>query len=122
MPIFRGTYYARIFQFKYENQQPIDITGWLFRSHFRLEKESNVELLELNSINGGWAVVDGPAGLAVMQLVADDTLQLQVTPKVWFDVLREDCDPGPIWMFEANVPVRDPITRDPPMEPKEGAV
>lgn len=112
MPIYRGTYYSRTFVFTDEAGAPIDITGWTFRSMWRAAKaDPNPPLLELTTASGGFVVANGPGGLLTMKLLADDT-PLLVGGKAYFDVLRTDAVPGPIWLFEGNVPVKDPITHD----------
>lgn len=112
MPIYRGTYYTRTFLFTDEAGAPVAITGWEFRAHFRGAKtDPNPPLLELTTANGGWLVVNGPGGQLQMNILAAQSLLL-TTSKVVFDVLRTDADPGPVWLFEGSVPVKDPITHD----------
>lgn len=115
MPIYRGTYYTRTFAFTHEGGAPVDITGWQFRSHWRGAREDpNPPLLELNSANGSFTIADGPRGLLQMQIQDEETELL--TPakgsKVYFDVLRIGLPQGDVWLFEGNVPVKDPITHD----------
>jgi hypothetical protein len=113
MPIRRGTYYARTFLLTQPNGQPVDITGWAFLSEFKAGKEETLEaLVTLTTASGGWEVQDGPGGVLVMHLLADDTNALTAS-KVYWDVLRTDADPGPIYLFEASVPVKDTITSVP---------
>jgi len=111
MPIYRGTYYPRVFAFTGVGGAPVDITGWEFQSHFRASKDApDPPLLDLTSANGGWVVTNGPGGLLQMNILSAQT-ELLTSSKVYFDVLRTDPNPGPIWLFEANVPVKEPITR-----------
>src|SRR5436190_23276929 len=108
MPIRRGTYYARTFLLTQPNGAPQNITGWTFESDFKpSEDEADTALVKLTTANGGWQVTDGRAGKLLMQLFADDTNAL-IADQVYWDVLRTDPDPsGPIWLFEASVPVKD---------------
>jgi len=110
MPIYRGTYYPRVFLFTDKNGVAVDITGWEFLAHFKGAKtDPDPPLLELSTANGGWEVTNGPAGQLQMNILSDKT-PLLTSSKVYFDVLRTDAVPGPMWLFEASVPVKDPIT------------
>lgn len=110
MPIYRGTYYTRTFVFTDEAGDPLDITGWEFQSMWRAGKnDPNPPLLDLTTANGGWTVTNGPGGLLQLKILAADT-SLLTGGKAFFDVLRTDAIPGPIWLFEGNVPVKGPIT------------
>lgn len=113
MPIRRGTYYSRTFLLTQPGGAPQDITGWEFMSEFKSGKDEALPaLVSLTTANGGWVVDDGPTGKLVMNLLANDTNAL-VASKVYWDVLRTDADPGPIYLFEASVPVKDTITTVP---------
>ena len=113
MPIRRGTYYSRTFLLTQPGGAPVDITGWEFLAEFKAGKEESLPaLVQLTSANGGWTIGDGPGGKLVMHLLADDTNALTVSKAYW-DVLRTDTDPGPIYLFEASVPVKDTITSVP---------
>lgn len=113
MPIYRGTYYTRTFQFTDEAGAALDITGWEFQSYWRAGKSDTGDpLLDLTTANGGWLVTNGVGGLLQLKILAAQT-PLLTGSKAFFDVLRTDPTPGPIWLFEGNVPVKNPITTPP---------
>jgi hypothetical protein len=112
MPIWRGTHYSRVFTFE-DSAGAIDITGWEFLSQIRAQRGDADPLLVVDSsslTNTNWTIEDAVAGKLRLNIDHDDTLLLTST-KIIFDVLRTDVDPGPIWLFEATVPVKDPVTR-----------
>ena len=116
MPCFQGTLYVRTFQLRScSTNLPIDISNWTFRSMIRNEREDEIPLVELSTLQGGVTVLDGPNGRMQFKLVDDETLILPLG-RVKFDVERTDFDPiqGPIWLFEASFLVKRPITRDTP--------
>lgn len=110
MPIRRGTFYSRTFLITQPDGTPEDITGWEFLSQFKAGKEeANPSLVELTTANGGWVVSNGPGGVLVMNVSAANT-NLLTADKVFWDVIRTDVVPGPLYLFEASVPVKDTIT------------
>jgi hypothetical protein len=113
MPIWRGTHYSRVFNFT-DSVGPIDITGWEFMSEFRGSRNDPDPPL-LTVVSGslgetGWVIEDAPTGKLRLNIGHDDT-ELLTTSKIIFDVLRTDIVPGPVYLFEATVPVKDPVTR-----------
>lgn len=112
MPVYQGTYYSRGFLFKNSTtSDPIDITNWAFECMVRDRLDSVDALLTLTSLNGGFTVVDGPTGSALLAMTADQTALLPVG-RMHFDVLRTDIVPGPTWQFGGRFPVKKPVTRD----------
>lgn len=113
MPIRQGTFYSRTFLLTNPDGSPVDITGWEFQSDFQASKEADAAtLLSLTTANGGWVVSNGPGGVLVMNITAAQSEALP-EQKVYFDVLRTDANPGPIYLFEASVPVKHTLTEVP---------
>ena len=111
MPIYRGTYYARVFAFTHADGSPVNISGWQFRSHWRGAKtDPNPPLLELSTGNGGFSITNGPRGLLQMQIQDEQTEQLLPAKgsKLYFDVLRTGLPQGDLWLFEGSVPGERP--------------
>jgi hypothetical protein len=110
MAIYQGTYYAKSFIIKDTDGVVQDISGWEFEADLRDRVDTEV-LLTLTTANGGFVVIDGAAGRFELRITADLTVDLPKA-KLVFDVLRTDASPGPVWLFAAKVPVRQPVTRD----------
>ena len=116
MPCFQGTLYVRTFQLvECSTKEPIDISGWTFRSMLRDDRSDAEPLVTLTTEQGGITVLDGPNG-RIQFVLTDDESSLLPVGRVVFDVERTDFNPGtgPIWLFEASFLSKKPITRDVP--------
>lgn len=113
MPIYRGLAYTRTFLFTKEDGSPEDITGWEFLSDVKAKRDDpDPPLVILSTANGGWTVSDGAGGKLTLLFSALQT-PLLLPAKVIFDCIRTDNDIGPLWIFEATVPVKNPVTHVP---------
>jgi hypothetical protein len=117
MPVYKGTYYARVFQLKHQaTNTPIDITGWDFAAEVRQNITDTDPALTLTSLASPapphFVVVDGPNGRVEMRLFEDDTDTLAEGTYI-FDVLRIDVSSGlgPVWLFGGSFLVKQPVTR-----------
>lgn len=111
MGIWQGTFFSVAFELKdCVSGQPIDITDWEFRSHFRISVESEELLLELTSSAGEFVIHDGRNGIFSMQIQPSDTASLPLDT-LYFDVQRTSPSPGPLQLFWGTIPVYQPVTR-----------
>lgn len=113
MPIYKGTYWEKTLRLKEKSTgNPIDISGWEFRSQIRTAPDATGDpLLELTTDNGNFVIVDGPNGVLTMKILAEDTADLE-EGYVYGDILRTDADPGPRWQLSYRAVVAQPVTRD----------
>lgn len=112
MTIYRGAYYRVIITLKSNvTGEPVDITGWTFRSQIRDAASDEEYMIELTSANGGINVLDGPAGQFEIVITAEQNEEFSLGNVVG-DVFRTDVLPGPVRLFGYRDKVRRSITRE----------
>jgi hypothetical protein len=117
MPVYIGTYYARVFQLTHKsNGHPIDISGWDFAAEVRQNINDTDPELTLTSLPSPdpphFVIIDATNGRVEMRLYEDDTESLSEGTHI-FDVLRIDVSSGfgPQWLFGGSFVVKKPVTR-----------
>jgi len=110
MAVMQGTYVQKYINMKDMDGNPIDITGWLFRSGLRRNPTDDTVLAELTNANGGFVLVDEPNGRIGFTLDETVTAILPVG-RIHFDVLHENGPEGPVWIFGGSFIVKQPVTR-----------
>lgn len=112
MTIWRGSHYNVIFNLQQtENGEPVDITGWTFRSQIRDKNSDKAPMIELTTENGGIKIVDASLGRFELIITADQNEDFSLGNVVG-DMFRMDVVPGPERLFGFRDRVRRPVTRN----------
>lgn len=112
MAIYQDTYYSQNLVFEDSNGNPVNISGWTFTAHFRVNVgDANPPLLTLTTANGGFTVVDAPNGKLSMVITQVQTSLLPVG-NVVTDLMRTDqVGASPARYAGITFKVKQPVTR-----------
>lgn len=111
MAIYPGAHYSKILTLKRRvDDAAIDITGWTFHAQLRDDIKAVAVMIELTTENGGFTVLDGPAGRLGIAITSEQSEDFSLGTVVG-DVFRTDIDPGPVRLFGFKDRVKRAVTR-----------